>query len=238
MASIKGGLPFWGESPELWDTVAIGGVTLPGICRVSGTGAQVRSDKKRAAGRDGANVAMLGLDIVAFSIEVRMWREEHLEVFQEIIAMAKPKKKPIKKTETNVSIVTSGKETFNLSQNSSSSKVKNSSSPLDFSIDKKEIKTSTETTIIGYDLVPLEISHPALQLFGITQCVIKSITIPVEQSPGLFVSTIHCDEFNKSKQRKVTRAVGGERRQGVGILDGIEAADLSPSKTNSGPNAR
>ena len=100
MAQNHSGLPFWGESPELWDTVAIGGVEIPGLCRISGTGARVRSDKKRAAGRDGANVAMLGLDIVAFSIEVRMWREEHLMAFQDIIAMAKPKKRPIRKVES------------------------------------------------------------------------------------------------------------------------------------------
>lgn len=208
MAQNHSGLPFWGESPELWDTVAIGGVEIPGLCRISGTGARVRSDKKRAAGRDGANVAMLGLDIVAFSIEVRMWREEHLTAFQDIIAMAKPKKRPIRKVES-----------------------------------KESVNHHTEITsrVVGYDLVPLEVSHPALELFGITQCTIQSIAIPVEQTPGLWVSTIQCDEFNKSKLREVTRATGGKnrsggKRNGVNILDGVTAADMSPAKTNTGLN--
>lgn len=208
MAQNHSGLPFWGESPELWDTVAIGGVEIPGLCRISGTGARVRSDKKRAAGRDGANVAMLGLDIVAFSIEVRMWREEHLTAFQDIIAMAKPKKRPIRKVES-----------------------------------KESVNHHTEITsrVVGYDLVPLEVSHPALELFGITQCTIQSIAIPVEQTPGLWVSTIQCDEFNKSKLREVTRATGGKnrsggKRKGVNILDGVSAADMSPAKTNTGLN--
>lgn len=209
MAQNHSGLPFWGESPELWDTVAIGGVEIPGLCRISGTGARVRSDKKRAAGRDGANVAMLGLDIVAFSIEVRMWREEHLTAFQDIIAMAKPKKRPIRKVESK----------------------------------EESVNHHTEITsrVVGYDLVPLEVSHPALELFGITQCTIQSIAIPVEQTPGLWVSTIQCDEFNKSKLREVTRATGGKnrsggKRNGVNILDGVTAADMSPAKTNTGLN--
>lgn len=229
MAQNHSGLPFWGESPELWDTVAIGGVEIPGLCRISGTGARVRSDKKRAAGRDGANVAMLGLDIVAFSIEVRMWREEHLTAFQDIIAMAKPKKRPIRKTEVKeikeYLIPYIAGDPFNERDREQSAVV----------------HTEISSRIVGYDLVPLEISHPALELFGITQCTIKSISIPVEQSPGLWVSTIQCDEFNKSKLREVSRATGGKsqsngKRPGTGILDGVQAEDMSPAKTNTGLN--
>lgn len=229
MAQNHSGLPFWGESPELWDTVAIGGVEIPGLCRISGTGARVRSDKKRAAGRDGANVAMLGLDIVAFSIEVRMWREEHLMAFQDIIAMAKPKKRPIRKVESK-EVETRGFEY-------------SGDNPLLIRLSEESVNHHTEITsrVVGYDLVPLEVSHPALELFGITQCTIQSIAIPVEQTPGLWVSTIQCDEFNKSKLREVTRATGGKnrsggKRNGVNILDGVTAADMSPAKTNTGLN--
>lgn len=184
-------IPFWGEAPEVWDSVSLGGVEIPGICRVAGTGLRVRKKSNRAAGNDGAGVSMLGLDVVSFSIEVKLWTREHLEAFREIIRLAKPRKKAIQKTET---------------------------------------KTVSRT--VGYDLVPLSVSHPALDLFGISECTVESVSLPVERSPGLWASTIQCTEFSASRSRGVSRPTGG-----VGILDGIGAAIDSPrpSKANAGP---
>ena len=225
-ATDTSSIPFWGESPEVWDSVSLGGVEIPGLCRVAGTGMRLRKKSSRAAGNDGASVSMLGLDVVSFSIEVKLWTQAHLEAFQEIIRLAKPRKKAVKKTETKTETVVVGRDEYSVM------KIVDGYPQLTREgVDKTETRTKTVSKTVGYDLVPLSVSHPALELFGISECVVESVSLPVERSPGLWTSTIQCTEFSASRSRGVSRPTGG-----VGILDGIGSAIDSPrpSKTNAG----
>lgn len=215
------GVPFWGEFPEVWDTATIGGETIPGVCRVSGEGMRLRADSKRAAGKDGASVAMLGLDVASFTIEAKLWTEAHLRAFQGIIGVAKPKTVPRykanKQTET---VVSYGVEDGPGGKQSGQYETQ---------------RTTIKRAVVGYDLVPLDVSHPVLSLFGISQCIVESISMPAEQSPGLWTASIRCREFRKPQTRGVSRPEGGQTKQ-VGELDGInKAIDDKPSVRNSAP---
>ncbi len=219
------GVPYWGQFPEVWDTASIGGESIPGICRVSGDGLKIRSDQKRAAGMDGASVAMLGLDVASFTIEVKLWTEEHLRAFQAIIGLAKPKTIPrYKTTRGTSSSVTQVRYAV----------VNGEGGPQSVMYGGHRIAT-IQRKLVGYDLVPLDVSHPALSLFGITQCVVESISLPAEQSPGLWTATLRCREFRKPARRGVSRETSGQTKQ-VGDLDGIQTAiDAKPSQRNTSP---
>jgi hypothetical protein len=77
-------IPFWGDSPESWDTVVIAGMWLPGTCSIKG-GVKRKHDRKGVAGNNGSTVTYLGDDEAEFRIMVRMWTDEHLSRFSAII---------------------------------------------------------------------------------------------------------------------------------------------------------
>lgn len=215
------GVPFWGDSPEVWDTASIGGETIQGVCRITGDGMRLRSDQKRAAGRDGASVAMLGLDVVSFTIDVKLWTEAHLRAFQSIIGVAKPKTVPRYKARRQTETVVS----YGVEDGPGGKQ----------SVQYERQRTSIKRAVVGYDLVPLEVSHPALALFGVTQCIVESISLPSEQSPGLWTAAIRCREFRKPETRGVTKPKTSQMKQ-TGDLDGInKAIDDSPAKNNAKP---
>ena len=185
-------LPYWGDAPEVWEKVSLAGVEIPGVCRVSGTGMRLRSETRKSPGRDGASVAIMGLDIAAFSIEVTMWKPEHLSAFRTIIGMAKP-----------TSAASNGRS----------------------------------QAVAGIDLTPLDVSHPALHAFGITQCIVDSVSIPTERSPGIWTSTISCREFDpRMLDRGQPKTSRSGKSRAIALDSGVTTAIQTPSSTNSGPS--
>lgn len=79
-----GRAPFWGDSPESWDTVTLASTDLPGVCSVSGRVAR-RVDKKTSSGRHATTVTYLGDDPAEFTITVKLWTEEHLLRFEALL---------------------------------------------------------------------------------------------------------------------------------------------------------
>ncbi len=200
--STEQGIPFWGDSPESWDSATLGGVSIPGVCRVSGDGMRLKADRKTASGQDGASVAMLGLDVVSFSIDVRMWTEAHLRAFESLVKMAKPKASAVVRKSA-------------VSKKSAGGAGKSGSQA------------------VGRDLVPLSVSHPALAIFGISECVVESVSLPSEQSPGLWTASFRCREFRKPSDRNVSRPSSGKGKD-IGVTDGTQVA-IKPSEANAGP---
>lgn len=251
MSDMKvSGIPFWGVDLATWETVNIGGHEIPGICTIKGTGFKLKASIKRAAGQDGANVAMLGRDLASFTIGVKMWAEAHLEAFKNIIEIARPRKQDIvsknkvktgqwidltqnPQTSESFSPAKSTLLSFVRSSMSSEGNVSNGSQNK-FEKNVWIESSYTETKVIGYEYLPLKISHPALELFGIREATIQSISIPQEEQPGLWSSQIDCTEFDRASSRVITRPKSA--RGDVPLMHKVEgAAAVAPSNQNVGP---
>ena len=250
MADMRvAGIPFWGVAQETWETVNIGGHEIPGICRVNGTGFKLKASTKKVAGQDGASVVMLGRDLASFNITVKMWEEIHLEEFRRIIEIARPRKEAIKgkaprQVETlddsysrhvvdNYGTSSNDPEVSFFSYDRSSSDKKNLLKGLAGYSPSTTVEFRAET--LGYQYLPLKISHPALDLFGIREATIQSITIPQEEQPGLWTSQIACTEFDRARARVITRPKSA--RGDVSLMDRVEGSvPDSPSRLNGGVN--
>lgn len=78
------GVPFWGDSPESWDTVTIAGRSLPGICTVTGKAGR-RVDRRQTPGKHGTTVTYLGDAPAEFTITLKLWTAEHLAEYQALL---------------------------------------------------------------------------------------------------------------------------------------------------------
>ncbi len=249
-------IPSWDDFPEtdgslkIWERVLLNGKEIPGLCTITGTGFKLKTSTKKAAGQDGANVAMLGRDLASFTISVKMWKMKHLTAFQEIIGMAKPKKGDIVsknkvQTEQWIDLVQSPQESESFSRaepslfNSIHSLMKSEENMSRFSSNRFSrkflIKSDyIENKVIGYEYVPLKIYHPVLYLFGIHEAIIQSITIPKEEQPGLWTSAISCSEFDRAAYRTITRPKSA--KADVPLMHKVEGAvPAMPSRRNVGP---
>lgn len=72
-------------SKNLWDTVRLGGVLLPGICAVKGL-PMLSFDKKKAGGVDGATITVNGYLPGPIDIECRMWTPSQWQLFVNYVA--------------------------------------------------------------------------------------------------------------------------------------------------------
>jgi len=84
------GVPFWGDQPESWDRVILGGQELPGLAEVDGEISQ-RLDRKKVPGQNGETVTHLGWEPTAVDITLELWTAEHLRRFVELADIIKPK---------------------------------------------------------------------------------------------------------------------------------------------------
>jgi hypothetical protein len=90
-----GGIPFWGGSAaegdtyfddDPWFLAYIGGIKVPGKSTIS-SGAVVRLDfdEKKAKGRHGATLTLLGVKAGPFDINVEIWTQEQHEKLLDLI---------------------------------------------------------------------------------------------------------------------------------------------------------
>lgn len=75
-----------------WDTVVLGGRTLPGLCSVKGKKAG-RIDKKQTPGKTGVVITHLGYEPAQVDIEMRIWTPRHWADWMGMIADFQPKAK-------------------------------------------------------------------------------------------------------------------------------------------------
>lgn len=89
--SVVTGIPFWGDSPDSWNTVVMAGRRLPGIARVGGAAFDIRVDRKAIPGEHGEHMTTLGREPCDPEIEVQLWTPGHLKDFLAIVALFMPK---------------------------------------------------------------------------------------------------------------------------------------------------
>jgi hypothetical protein len=83
--------PWWEDSGDVWDTVRIAGITLPGVATVSGKGFEQRTDRRVIPGQKGKRMTTFGCDPADIEIELQLWEPEHLEGLKALIAVIKPR---------------------------------------------------------------------------------------------------------------------------------------------------
>lgn len=84
-------VPFWGDTPQVWDRVKIADLTLPGTCQISGSIAR-KVDSAKTPGKDGKTSTHLAYDGAKFDVTIFMWEEVHLAKFMEIAGKLRPRK--------------------------------------------------------------------------------------------------------------------------------------------------
>ena len=67
-------VPFWATSPEVWDTLVLAGVSMPGVARVAVSRTR-KLEIKGARGSDGAVYTITGYDPAEVSITLTMHTE-------------------------------------------------------------------------------------------------------------------------------------------------------------------
>jgi hypothetical protein len=86
-------IPYWGSdgAPELWDTLKLGGATLPGRVEITGGSIGVREDRVPVPGGK-EEVNTLSYRPAEVEIVVAMWEQIHLDKFKEIVNLYGPKR--------------------------------------------------------------------------------------------------------------------------------------------------
>lgn len=231
--------PFWGDQPDSWDAVYLAGVRIPGLCTVGGKGFEQRVDKKKTAGKHGAKITRTGNECADIDITVRMWTQEHLTAFEQLLKAVKPRKE-VRATTTKTLPAGNRWEAY------ADQMVYDGASPAYRRLRESQAPaqaTKTSTKVIEKAVggaVP--IYHPALALFGISKVVVLSATLPEPSSQGEFQSRLKCIEYveegkSKSKVETVKSSAADPRIMGLGPGAGGRriAAQSTPADDNTGP---
>lgn len=82
-------LPHWHDEPEVWDTVFLGGVQMPGVAKVKVTRKR-KIDKKSAKGKNKGKVTTQGTEPAEVSISLRMLSEEDKAALVTVMPLLEP----------------------------------------------------------------------------------------------------------------------------------------------------
>jgi uncharacterized protein YkwD len=87
-------LPFWinEEDPLAWDTVYLGGDALPGIASLGGSALKRVMDKKKAKGKDKANLKDEGDQPAELEITLLIYNQIEWNLLQEVVETFRPPK--------------------------------------------------------------------------------------------------------------------------------------------------
>lgn len=66
-------------NPKGWDRCTLGGQVVPGFCRITKGGIELKADKKPKAGADGANPTFHGIDPQGVDLEITTYSDEDRE---------------------------------------------------------------------------------------------------------------------------------------------------------------
>lgn len=241
--SSSAGVPFWGTSPEAYDTVVLAGMRFPGICRISGTGFKQRVDTQKAAGVHGSSGKQHGRETCGIDIHITIFTEEHLRSLEKIINAVKPrsgdgKPKPAARPKLLTDSLTKDNQqgfgglTF---ADSADTRSGTTLGQVGESIRSRKPKPSTAKVTSPV----FEVYHPMLALYRIHRVQVVEASIPeYKEKQDMFEVRLKCLEFGR-KDASVAAPTGAEwdiEKLGPGSVGRkIGLAGPPPSKTNAGP---
>jgi hypothetical protein len=225
-----GGVAYWGDNPELYDTVELAGLKLPGLCSVKGKGYEMRRKQHKPPGKHGVSTTIIAHEPAEFVINVLMTTKAHLDTFKALVPVFKPTAKPKEDKKKDKS------DAFTHAFKGQASKA------ADGTITLPTLTIRTEAVAAAEDNSQpkyVTVDHPLLALFRISHCRIIKVTIPEQvEDKGMWKSEIHCIEEVLEGNRKAKTG-----KTGSGNLLTIKTAQdkllnrvpESPSKSNVGP---
>lgn len=184
-------IPFWGDTPDAWDTVVLAGQPLPGLCTLSGKGYEAKTERTKRSGQKGRTFTYQGDEPAVIDISLKMWTQAHLEEFARILDLIKPRwvTKRVKVGEVQVSISQEpGQDGFKAQGPSS--------------FERRYTKPKYEDHKVKKDPGPVDIYHPALALFRIRSVHVLGCGLPQQGTSGVYEARIHCMEFVDPKADK------------------------------------
>ena len=83
-------VPHWDTDPDVWDTLTLGAVTLPGVSSISIT-RELKIDEKDAKGKNAAKLTIQGVKNASGTIKNTVSTVEELTALQAALAVLEPK---------------------------------------------------------------------------------------------------------------------------------------------------
>lgn len=202
----KGQTPFWGDSPDLYDTIRFGkDFVMPGVCTLRGKAFSQRVQRDQPPGKHGASLKQLGRQPCKIDITLKLWTAEHLAAFERLIPVLKAQRTKTFGTVSRTAPAPSGLGLLGLDFGASLS----GNSPLGpnagvFPADQG-YKVTDKTVPVGP--APVDVYHPLLAMFRIRSLHILDVSFPEPtHEPQVWEVKISCEEFIAQRSTTVTTA--------------------------------
>lgn len=246
---------FWDDSPDLWDTLYLGGSPLPGLASVSATHGR-KLDAKSAPGTNGARIVDKGYQPAKVDITLKLWTKEQLETWMRLAPTLTYRREPPR---TSASAAQTKAATERARQQAMGEALVAQNVLYQTSV-QLAAAGATEQDIVAKQQAQLaiaqgrtgqgsrrarslerhdfDISHPALDTIQVRRVYIEEVSTPNPSGKGVYEVKIKAIE-SKAPSSSSTRSVGGSAGSTAGgsWASGIQTAFDAPSPTSTGAAA-
>lgn len=242
-------VPFWDDAPDAWDTLSLGGTTMPGLATVQGRVSR-KMDTRSRAGADGARVRDRGYEPAHLEIHIKVWTREQLQELTEVLAALHPR---------NVTPPSSARErrvvrardraareyAEEIHRQNVAIAVEGEAAQDKEELSRLEAAVATERSNVEAERnrprpratrTPVDIAHPATDLLGIRRVYVTGIKLP-ELRRGEFTTTISVLEWTEAPRQAPPPANASQSNASTGsAVEDIQDA-FSQSRERARPNA-
>lgn len=247
---------FWDESPDLWDTLYLGGSPLPGLASVSATHGR-KLDAKSAPGTNGARIVDKGYQPAKVDITLKLWTKEQLETWFRLAPTLTYRREPPR---TSASAAQTKAATERARQQAMGEALVAQNVLYQTSV-QLAAAGATEQDIVAKQQAQLaiaqgrtgqgsrrarslerhdfDISHPALDTIQVHRVYIEEVSTPNPAGKGIYEVKIKALE-SKAPSTSAARSVSGAgtgSTAGQSWASGIQTAFDAPTPTSTGAAA-
>lgn len=230
-------IPFWDDAPGAWETLSLGGVTLPGLASVSGRVAR-KMDTRSRAGADGATVRDRGYEPAQIEIHVKVWTAEQLEQLTNVLATIHPRNvtQPTTPNQSRAERDLEHEQRLQASAGAAAGADDAFAGASAIATLEARVATERARPRPRGTRTPLDIAHPATELLGIRRVYVTGIQLP-ELRSGEFVTTISALEWTEAPRTAPPPAANSA---GSGLADQPTAYDQhrAQRRPDAAPPAR
>jgi hypothetical protein len=196
--------------PTAWDVAYYGSnnTLMPGVASITGFKCKRVVDKKKKGGGDGRTPTFRGYDIAQFDLRLIIWTRIQFQGLQQMLRAFFPGKSP--------------------------PVLQTASGPI-VGLDLSNVTGTSAVAVAKPE--PIYVSHPSLQLAGITQIICEGWVPPQPWSGRNDVKQVdfHCWEYRVSKNIKQTTPIQANNQPINPKTQPISTNVTPPSKNNAGP---
>lgn len=255
---------FWDDSPDLWDTLYLGGSPLPGLASVSATHGR-KLDSKSAPGTNGARIIDKGYQPAKVDITIKLWTKEQLETWFRLAPTLTYRREPPRTARSSAQTKQAAERARQLAQGEgvlvssvltgvSTSLARTGASEQDI-VRKQDAEVAAalaeyrragggSTRARSLERHDFDISHPALDTIQVRRVYIEEVSTPNPSGKGVYEVKIKAIE-SKAPRASATRSVGSGAGSstssgstaGGSWASGIQTAFDAPSPTSTGAAA-